>query len=181
MENNKVYSTYEDGTVYELKGVRNRGGRLNTETGLKLCGRCKEEKTAINFAGRRASADGLQPYCKSCNNNANKGQQPPDRPKEQVAWGNKVGSWKAKHDSVIGLCEICQSQSATLQDHDHATKSQRGFLCRSCNGRLGLLDALPNLSPEELSALSTHKDVKWFSKALEYYRYYRLKSDLKVN
>jgi len=41
---------------------------------MKVCARCKEEKSILDFGKRSASPDGMHPYCKPCHRtSANKG------------------------------------------------------------------------------------------------------------
>ena len=50
----------------------------------------------------------------------------------------RSGAINATSDTKSGPCEICKTETKTLQwDHDHFTLEFRGWLCRPCNVGLG--------------------------------------------
>jgi len=73
------------------------------------------------------------------------------------------GMTVAQYDALIalqeGLCAICRkipSGSRLAVDHDHASGANRGLLCNSCNGGLGLLRDSPALLRAALDYLATY-------------------------
>lgn len=88
-------------------------------TGVKVCGRCKQELAVTLFALSRTERDGLQHFCKRCS----------------------VARWQEREYARIlqahETCEICGSTERLGIDHDHQTGRTRGVLCRMCNTALG--------------------------------------------
>ena len=112
----------------------------------KICKDCKIEKPVNDFAKRSSSKDGLQTYCKPCQNqrvykvpsfksNVRKGQLK-----------SKYGIRPEDYDFLFaiqkGRCAICKmAEEGTREflcvDHSHDTGKVRGLLCHKCNLGLG--------------------------------------------
>src|SRR5262245_7825699 len=59
---------------------------------------------------------------------------------------NARGVSGATGERRVGACEVCGSDALLHLDHDHATGSIRGWLCRTCNVGIGALgDTLESL------------------------------------
>ncbi len=76
--------------------------------------------------------------------------------------------WMSQKDRVqriqsqSGKCAICQRSDKVLQrDHDHDTRTDRGFLCGNCNRGIGLLQD----NPEILDAAAAY--LRWHNKKHE--------------
>lgn len=52
-----------------------------------------------------------------------------------------------------GRCRICDEETATHIDHDHATGSVRGGLCKRCNHGLGSFRDRPDLLAQAIAYL----------------------------
>jgi len=100
-------------------------GLLYSETGERLCSKCKENPVGWNT------------YCDPCNVSERK-----------IYWEEKMrfdryGITKeiyiATLDEQKGSCYACSSTHKLCIDHDHLTGKVRGILCHNCNVSLGLL------------------------------------------
>tara|TARA_R110002020_G_scaffold176018_3_gene368084 strand:- start:609 stop:1031 length:423 start_codon:yes stop_codon:yes gene_type:complete len=89
----------------------------------KTCNKCGESKPLSEYYANPTAADSLHLSCKICHN-ANK----------LLVRRLKKGFESLKPDR----CECCGNTSEPLQvDHDHKNLKFRGFLCQSCNIKLG--------------------------------------------
>lgn len=79
---------------------------------MKICSKCKEEKTISEFHVRSDRPIGVSSVCKECRNTYKREQR--------------------------GGCKICCKDYSILSvDHNHTTGKVRGLLCHSCNVMLG--------------------------------------------
>lgn len=66
----------------------------------------------------------------------------------QTRYGLAIEDYELAVSRAGGVCEICGGKCRTGQrlsvDHDHATGSLRGLLCRRCNAGLGHFDDQPD-------------------------------------
>jgi len=96
---------------------------------MKTCIKCGEEKTLDQFYNNDWEGNTRFPYgrpdCKDC---YNKSQTMKKRIKRGFA------SLKTAH------CECCGEVCDTQVDHDHNIDSFRGFVCGSCNTKLGKIE-----------------------------------------
>jgi hypothetical protein len=143
-------------------------GTLVTE-GQKVCTKCHQEISILNFYRDSRRSDGRCSCCRSCILKQNK--EWAKRNPEKVAqyhrtWrkthpetvnrltrrgtikrscGLTVEQFEHKLESQSGRCLICGSleyssgKSSLCVDHDHKTKLFRGLICDRCNRGLGLL------------------------------------------
>ena len=137
---------------------------------MKRCPRCKKTKKASAFNKRKASADGLQPYCRICT----RAYQNEHYTKNRAAIRDKVKRWRMSHpdhgkdfalrrDHGItlkdyremlaaqgGRCAICRRKKCPTGkqfavDHDHETGQIRGLFCVPCNRGIGNFGDSPRL------------------------------------
>jgi hypothetical protein len=130
---------------------------------MKICGKCGVEKNLSDFTKRKASKDGLNPYCKLCAANyqlnwrmaeGNKEKKKkyedarhaanPEKRKEKAMKANYGITleqyntmWKLQKESC-GICGAKETKGKGFHiDHDHKTGKVRGILCNQCNLGLG--------------------------------------------
>lgn len=127
---------------------------------LKRCKTCTQDKIISAF-GRKGSG-GRAAHCKDCANatarrrhatvstsQASKQDAYQFRSHLKCKYGITPEVYEALHLAQGGLCRICRQPEsekiakgrATTRrlsvDHDHATGTLRGLLCRACNRALG--------------------------------------------
>ena len=116
---------------------------------LRLCTKCMTCKPVSEFSTRKASADGLNRYCKTCMAKyyqAHKGEQRKRMRARNKAFPEKQWALhlRQKYDMTIeeynamvaeqgGKCKICNTETKLVVDHNHATGKVRGLLCKQCN------------------------------------------------
>lgn len=113
------------------------------------CGRCRRRLPRSSFTRRRASPDGLQPWCREC-------QSEHQRAYRQTPWG------KAKHSESARLYRLDPSNALKLEARAAIQRAKRaGVLtapeaCEIC-GRFG-----PVLADHHRGyARAHHLDVRW--------------------
>ena len=137
----------------------------------KKCSKCKEEKLLKEFWKDSWHRGGLRSQCKKCDNLSRKlrYQKNPEyfknwvkeyyreNPKKFAIYNMRKAAINANLDpnkierlflSHNGKCDICgkKEERRLSIDHNHETGNFRGFLCRACNGGLGLFkDDIKNL------------------------------------
>ena len=132
---------------------------------MKICRKCKKQKSTTDFYKRSASNDGLQNCCKSCSSAASKIRYN-DRSEEdkkiileskriwnknnrkrlsekELEW--KYGLSSSEYQDLVksqgGLCAICKTDTLKLHvDHCHTTGKVRGLLCSGCNTAVGFYE-----------------------------------------
>lgn len=130
---------------------------------FKVCKRCKETKSQMQFNKNSKSKDRFQYNCRSCSNQLGRQWKlnNPERNSERTRrWRknnpirNKTSQWLANGiiitpEQYIGRlakqnyrCALCQIHRSDLNvdlapDHDHKTGQIRGLLCQKCNRGLG--------------------------------------------
>lgn len=139
---------------------------------MKICRKCKIEKTLDHFNKFTRGRNGLNPRCIECYNQDNyeyvkkwrqknnekhkqqyKEYQKSDRYKELLLKRNydlSLDEFKKMVDKQKNLCAICHKPEPTQKclavDHCHTTGKVRGLLCSRCNPALGgFMDNIQNL------------------------------------
>ena len=131
---------------------------------LKVCSRCRLEKTKTGFHRNWHSPGGLSAVCKECKCNYKRGWH------LNKAYGLTNADYAQMLLEQKGVCLICKrpetrvsNKSGSVQplcvDHNHKTNRVRGLLCNRCNRSIGLLekydDAL-ELSKRIVAYLEAH-------------------------
>ena len=115
---------------------------------MKICGKCKIEKSPIEFPKSAGTKDGLDPRCKICHRKAQKEWYKKNLDKRKnIQRKYKYGLTKEEYTSMLsgqgGKCAICRQPNNHKRDwhidHCHVTNKVRGILCAPCNIALGLL------------------------------------------
>lgn len=123
---------------------------------LKKCVKCDEVKPHAEFHKCSSSRDGMNSWCKSCNNDyCAKRRQGSDFKEKQRAYQLKrsYGITVDEYDEMLreqgGRCRICRTdrprgygteKGNLYVDHCHNTGKVRGLLCSRCNLSLGWLE-----------------------------------------
>lgn len=134
---------------------------------LKRCKTCAQDKIISEF-GRKGSG-GRAARCKTCLNargrqkwaarsplHAERHEQAQLRSHLKLRYGITPEVYEALHLAQGGLCRICRQPETEKHprhagprrlsvDHDHATGTLRGLLCRACNRALGGFKDSPEL------------------------------------
>lgn len=115
----------------------------------KICSKCKKEKPKFEFGKKKYNTDGLNHYCKKCENNRNKERYKNQNYREKVKYGQIRRNYGLTKDNYLKMfedqnyeCKICESSVIPLTkdshvDHCHRTNVIRGILCAKCNRLLG--------------------------------------------
>ncbi|WP_333627851.1 endonuclease VII domain-containing protein [Stenotrophomonas cyclobalanopsidis] len=128
---------------------------------MKICTKCKVEKSEGEFWADRRRSSGLMARCKSCKTGdardyraARPGYHKAVYAKTRTATRErhlvrKYGVTLADYGSMLheqdGKCAICSAPEAEQfkgvfhVDHCHTTGKVRGLLCRGCNHMLGVV------------------------------------------
>ena len=134
---------------------------------MKTCFDCGEPKEDVEFIhGSR-----LLKRCKQC-----RGKQLPQKSAPATIYQRhgdlrrKYGLTPQKYACILaaqgGVCAICgEAETSTIYgkvtplsvDHDHATKTVRGLLCRRCNRMIGMAKDRIELLFAAMGYLQTHK------------------------
>lgn len=117
----------------------------------KRCGKCFETKLACDFHKQTAARDGLQNYCKPCQQVVNTSRDVfvMREQQRQRSYGVTPARYRALERAQFRSCVACKVPFGLLEpwdvhvDHDHATGAVRGLLCRDCNKGLGLFHDKP--------------------------------------
>lgn len=117
---------------------------------MKVCPKCKVEKTIEKFHVDKNSYDGRHGYCGECKNSFSRSRRlnlsPRERKSEDLrySYGITIEEYDKLYDKQQGKCSICStSESKTKNskflfvDHDHRTGRIRSLLCHKCNSALG--------------------------------------------
>lgn len=134
---------------------------------MRVCPKCGQEKSEMEFYKDTKNKDGLRSHCKDCMNASNKRYVQDNREvsravhrryaemhrerdraskwrhKLKSKYGLTVGQHRNMYVSQNGCCAICREPTPYDQidtDHDHTTGRVRGLLCRRCNLLVGLAE-----------------------------------------
>lgn len=115
----------------------------------KRCTACKKFKSIDKFHKRTRCKDGLNYYCKKCQNEINnKRHQINPRKTRNDRLKNRYGITLEQYDRMFenqdGVCAICGGLNdhgrRLCVDHNHKTGKIRGLLCANCNLRISVLE-----------------------------------------
>jgi hypothetical protein len=112
---------------------------------MKICSKCKVNKTFSNFSKDITKPDGRYPSCRSCRKKSEENYY------LKVKYNLSIEAYEGMVRSQNGVCAICKKFSLNgcrlVVDHDHISGRIRGLLCDNCNLALGLFkDSLETLS-----------------------------------
>lgn len=134
---------------------------------MKKCNSCKTTKPHSDFNTNSRRSDGYQTDCKECRALYNKKHYQANKDKYITSVSNTRGLGYERHrlspeeygdlyNINNGICIICDTNEATVIDHDHAccpgamgcSFCVRGVICSNCNCGLGFfsdnVDSLRN-------------------------------------
>ncbi len=153
---------------------------------MKICTKCKTENQLTNFRKNPANKDGLQSWCKPCQNKGkrewmlNNPQKVSDYAKHRYkllperakgrqlqkfwkgsTWDQALTNYLALFNAQNGKCGGCHKHQTVLKqklavDHCHATGKVRGLLCPDCNLTLGKFEDKPQLLRNLATYLESH-------------------------
>ena len=114
----------------------------------KRCSSCKEHKPFAEFNKSKNQQYGLHNQCRDCTKlwkpspEAMKIRRETSRAFNRLkATGFTPEDFQAKFEEQGRVCAICGTDNPGkldfCADHDHATGTKRGILCRKCNAGLG--------------------------------------------
>ena len=122
---------------------------------MKICSRCKTEKSISEFNKSKPRKGGLNCWCRECFNKYQRDRRKlvpksikygKDR-KHNLCYkyGISLTDYNIMFQKQIGYCAICGKCQSKLKkplyvDHNHLTGKVRGLLCGKCNSALGYLD-----------------------------------------
>ena len=118
----------------------------------KKCSKCKTYKSLENYGKKAYNKDGLNHYCKSCENKMGKEKYNNDTVKENVKYkailrnyGLTKEQYILKIESQNNKCVICTNNiiagdKNTHVDHCHKSGKTRDILCHRCNKILGMVN-----------------------------------------
>lgn len=120
---------------------------------MKMCSKCKLEKTNSEFYKASWCSDGLRPDCKQCNIKKSSIRQKKRRKTNpetfrntalKAKYGVSLEQYRIKLAAQGNVCKICGSSNPGASkklfsvDHNHKTGQIRGILCHGCNAGLGM-------------------------------------------
>ena len=151
---------------------------------MPMCSKCQRDLPSSAFAKPYIDKKGRtyeRSYCKECNSAYCSDYGKRNRAKRNTRLRNwrkrtptqahildRRGRLRKKYglspeqygqlkEEVQGKCSLCGRATDSLElDHDHETEKIRGFLCRSCNLMLGLIEGR-NITLEQIA---TYLDKK---------------------
>lgn len=133
----------------------------------KKCSKCKEIKSLDKFGKKTFNKDGLNHYCKICENNRSKLKYLKPDQKEKRKYYNILRLYNLtkdeyflKLDNQNHKCSICLrvliNKKETHVDHCHTTGKVRDILCSNCNHILG----------------AVKEDIEYLNKIIDYLKKY---------
>jgi hypothetical protein len=116
-------------------------------TQIKVCSKCKIEKSLTEFHKATKSKDGYNCYCKFCNklNSASYRVTNPNKARSaelKRLYGITLNDYLEILEAQNGRCAICGTdvpggKGAFHVDHCHTSNKVRGLLCHHCNVGIG--------------------------------------------
>jgi hypothetical protein len=115
---------------------------------IKKCSTCQIEKEFAEFNKSKSGKFGLHNQCRPCTKLWKPSPEALKIRRETSRAFNRLKStgftpeyFKSKLEEQGGVCAICGTDNPGkldfCADHDHATRTKRGVLCRKCNAGLG--------------------------------------------
>jgi hypothetical protein len=129
---------------------------------MKTCTKCKETKNLSEFNKSKNNKDGLNAWCRICNNEYSREWAKKNKERHQRNYTNwrknnleraddldrlrSYGLPKGNYEKILKLqnysCAICKTKTPSPKrnfcvDHCHETDRVRGLLCIKCNFLLG--------------------------------------------
>lgn len=111
--------------------------------GVKECSRCGDVLPITEFSRAPQNVDGRLGHCEPCRKWSKRSRD----------YGLPIEVLKRRLDAQGHRCAICGEAEPPVAsnrkvdgwhfDHDHRTGRPRGFLCFTCNQRLGVLESDP--------------------------------------
>src|SRR6478609_3622906 len=118
---------------------------------MKKCSKCKICKDISSFGKKSYNKDGLNHYCKECENARGKNFYHKKGGKTKVKFNSILRNYGLNKDQYLKKfenqqyrCSIC-SKALKIDknshiDHNHETGQIRDILCNSCNFILGIIE-----------------------------------------
>ena len=113
---------------------------------MKTCCTCKETKNFTFFNKDRKNKDGHCSQCKECKKKYIRPEHLVEKQKirstirNRFKWsGFTEEDYKSRLEEQDNKCAICGSENPNHADHDHATGTKRGILCKKCNTGIAYL------------------------------------------
>ena len=158
--------TANEKKVYETSNNKNKFASAEEErewarTQTKKCVKCEEKLPLTYFGGNTSSADHFDRHgirlrrgdCLACNKLQVQGK------KEAMNIAKSLGMpYSAPKETN---CQLCHSTENIVFDHDHETKTFRGWLCDPCNRSLGRLGDNVEGIMKVLKYLNSHEKKKF--------------------
>lgn len=132
---------------------------------MKKCSTCQTEKEFEQFNKSRAGKFGLHNQCRPCSKLWKPSPEALKEARRKTREWNRLKAtgftpedFKAKLEEQGGVCAICGTDDPGkldfCADHDHATGTKRGVLCRKCNSGLGHFNDNPEVIAKAIEYLS---------------------------
>src|ERR1035437_7532901 len=119
---------------------------------MKICSRCKLEKSEDDFYTNNSLDDKLTYRCKICTAEVYKKRIDKDpavakRKQKEYDLRGRYNLSLADYDNMVlnqaGKCGICKKDGKLVIDHCHDTGKVRMLLCVRCNNNLGVIENKP--------------------------------------
>lgn len=124
-------------------------GDRNVET--KVCNKCDERKTLINFNLQPRNKDGHHHICRECKNKGDRDRNNKQRYDLWTKYGLTVEEYEQMKKDQDYRCknagcrrhESESTRGSLVVDHCHETGVVRGLLCGNCNSAEGMIGGCP--------------------------------------
>ena len=132
---------------------------------MKKCSTCQTEKEFAEFNKSKSGKFGLHNQCRPCTKLWKPSPEALKETRRKTREWNRLKStgftsedFKSKLEEQGGVCAICGTDNPGkldfCADHDHATGTKRGVLCRKCNAGLGHFNDNPEVIAKAIEYLS---------------------------
>lgn len=151
---------------------------------IKVCTKCKQEKSILEFCKRTNSKDGLDYICKKCNVAAHKKWYKLNKSKAKKSrtdwrlrnldkirnnnlikkFGITLKQYNKMFQEQQGCCAVCSRHQGELKkglavDHNHENGEIRQLLCGNCNTSLGLMKDNVVLLQKLIEYVQKHENI----------------------